>query len=116
MRGETSLAEKWHRILEEKGGKIADRAKTILLDEVSVKALEQPLRYVSKIWRDPLVPSLVVLSCEAVGARPNEATDQASITISLLNLSCKLWDDIIDRTEYVGFVPTLPGKFGTTFP
>lgn len=112
MPGKTSFTKKCHRILEEEGGKIADRAKAILLDEVSVKALEQPLQYVSKTWRDPLVPSFIILSCEAVGGRPDEATHQASIAISLMNLSFKLWDDLIDKAKHTGFVPTVPRRFG----
>ncbi|MDH5794927.1 MAG: polyprenyl synthetase family protein, partial [Candidatus Bathyarchaeota archaeon] len=66
----------------------------------------------SRIWRDPLVPTLVVLSCEAVGGEPIEEAYQASTAISLLNLSFRLWDDVIDRSKYMGFIPTVPGKFG----
>lgn len=108
----SSLEEQCYRILEEKGGKIADRAKMILLDEISSEGLQHPLQYVSQVWRDPLVPSFIILSCEAVGGRPAKAAHEASMAISLLNLSCKLWDDIIDRTRYIGFVPTVLGKFG----
>jgi len=112
MPSESSLNEKCHRILEEKGGRIADKAKAILLEDVSFEGLEPAFQYVSRIWRDPLVPALVVLSCEAVGGEPSEEACQASTAISLLNLSFRLWDDVIDRSRYLGFVPTVPGKFG----
>jgi len=112
MPSESTPNEKCHRILEQKGGKIADKAKTILLDEISVEGLQQPLQYVSEIWRDPLAPAFIVLSCKAVGGRPSEATHQASIAMSLMNLSLKLWDDIVDKTRHIGFVPTLLGKSG----
>jgi len=112
MPSESSLSEKCHRILEEKGGTVADKAKAILLEDVSFEGLEPAFRYVSQVWRDPLVPALVVLSCEAVGGEPNEDACQASTAISLLNLSFRLWDDVIDRSRFMGFVPTVLGKFG----
>ena len=112
MPSESTPNEKCHRILEQKGGKIADKAKAILLEEVSSKGLEHAFQYVSQVWRDPLVPALVVLSCEAVGGEPSEDEGQAATAISLLNLSFRLWDDVIDRSRFMGFVPTVLGKFG----
>jgi len=32
--------------------------------------------------------------------------------MTLMNLSFGLWDDLVDRTRYKGFVPTVLGKFG----
>ena len=112
MPSESTPNEKCHRILEQKGGKIADKAKAILLEEVSSKGLEHAFQYVSQVWCDPLVPALVVLSCEAVGGEPSEDECQAATAISLLNLSFRLWDDVIDRSRFMGFVPTVLGKFG----
>lgn len=108
----SSLEERCYRILEEKGGKIADRARAILLNEKSLEGLQQPLRYASGKWRDPLTPSLVVLSCEAVGGKPDEATYQAALAMTLMSLSFNLWDDIVDKTMYKLFIPTVLGKFG----
>jgi geranylgeranyl pyrophosphate synthase len=107
------LEEQCYQILEEKGGKIADEARTILLREMFLKGLRQPLRYVSNKWRDHLAPSLVVLSSEAVGGKPDEHVGPAALALSLMNLSFRLWDDVIDKTEYRRFVPTVFGKFGT---
>ena len=108
----SSLEEQCYRILERKGGRIADRARTILLEERSLDGLRNPLQYISEVWRDLLTPSLVILSCEALGEKPGEATHQASLAISLMNLTFRLWDDIVDKTRYTRFVPTVPGKFG----
>ena len=107
-----SLEERCYEILEEKGGKIADKARTILLEEESLMKLQCPLEYISENWRDPATPFLVIASCEAVGGRPDDATCQAALAMTLMNLSFNLWDDLVDRTMYKGFVPTVLGKFG----
>jgi geranylgeranyl pyrophosphate synthase len=101
------LEEQCYQILEEKGGKIADEARTILLREIFLKGLRQPLRYVSDKWRDHLAPSLVVLSSEVIGGKSDEHLGQAALALSLMNLSFRLWDDVIDKTEYRRFVPTV---------
>ena len=108
----SSLEEHCYRILEEKGGQIADEARTILLRDKSLTVLQHPLRYISRNWRDPFTPSMVTLSCEAVGGKPSDATYQAALAMALMNLSFCLWDDIVDKTVYKGFVPTVLGKFG----
>jgi len=107
-----SLEERCYGILEEKGGEIADKARTILLEEESLISLQRPLKYISEIWRDPFAPSMVILSCEAVGGKPDEATYQAALAMALMNLSFRLWDDIMDKTTCRGFVPTVRGDFG----
>ena len=108
----SSLEERCYRILEEKGGQVADEARTILLKEESLKALQHPLQHISKNWRDPFTPSMVTLSCEAVGGKTGDATHQAALAMALMNLSFCLWDDIVDKTLCKGFVPTVLGKFG----
>ena len=108
----TCLKERCCRILEEKGGSIADNTRKALLDEIAVDGLQDPLHHISEIWRDPLVPCLIVISSEVVGGTPDETVWQVSKAISLVNLTLRLWDDIVDKTLYVGFVPTLQGKFG----
>jgi len=108
----SSLEEHFHRIFEGKGGKIADEARTILLKEKSLMGLRHPLTYTSENWRDIFTPSLVILSCEAVGGRPDDDTRHAALAMTLMNLSFNLWDDIVDKSMYKGFIPTVLGKFG----
>jgi len=108
----SGLEQHCYKILEEKGGKIADEARTILLKERSLKGLQHPLKYISENWRDPATPSLIILSCEAVGGKPDKTTHQAALAMTLMNLSFNLWDDLVDKTMYKGFVPTVLGKFG----
>jgi geranylgeranyl pyrophosphate synthase len=108
----SNLEEQCYRILEEKGGQIADRARTILLKEKSLEGLQKPLIHISENWRDPATPSLVILSCEAVGGEPNETTYQAALSMTLMSLSFTVWDDLVDKTIHKGFIPTVVGRFG----
>jgi len=106
-----NLKERCHRILEDNGAIVADRARRILLEDVALKDLRPPLEFVSKNWRDPLTPSMMALSCEAVGGR-SDVTYEAALAMSLINLSFYIWDDIIDKAPFKSFKPTLFGKFG----
>src|SRR4030067_2145343 len=111
MSAKYNLKERCHRILEDNGGIVADRARTILLEDPALKDLRPPLEFISKNWRDPLTPSLMAISCEAVGGR-SDATYEAALAMSLMNLSFYIWDDIIDKAPFKLFKPTLLGKFG----
>ena len=111
MSAKYNLKERCHRILEDNGGIVADRARTILIEDPALKDLRPPLEFISKNWRDPLTPSLMAISCEAVGGR-SDATYEAALAMSLMNLSFYIWDDIIDKAPFKLFKPTLFGKFG----
>jgi geranylgeranyl diphosphate synthase type I len=111
MHDKYSLRERCNKILENNGGKIADRARTILLEDPALKDLRPPLEFIAKNWRDPLTPALMRLSCEAVGGRPEE-TCEAALAMSLMSLSLYIWDDMIDKAPLKLFKPTLFGKFG----
>ncbi len=98
------------KILEDNGAKIADKAKTILLEDPALQELIEPLEFISKNWRD-ITPALMSLSCEAVGGKPEETHD-AALAMCLMNLSFTIWDDIVDNAKSKTFKPTLFGKFG----
>lgn len=105
------IGKQCNKILEDNGGKVADRARTILLEDPALKNLRAPLEFVSKNWHDPLIPALMSLSCEAVGGHP-EKTHKVALAMSLINLSFRIWDDVIDKAQLKLFKPTLYGKFG----
>jgi geranylgeranyl pyrophosphate synthase len=112
IKGSDSATQKCHQILEENGGKIAEKSRSILLSDSKLKELKEPLEFISKNWRDPLTPSLLALSCKAVGGIPRN-THNSALAISLINLSFFLWDDIIDHSSAKIFKPTLSGKYGS---
>jgi geranylgeranyl pyrophosphate synthase len=105
-----NVEERCRKILEDNGGFIADKARTILLEDPALKDLRHPLEFISKNWRD-LTPALMSLSCEAVGGRPEETYDSA-LAMCLMHLSFYVWDDIMDNARSKSFKPTLFGKFG----
>ena len=111
MCGKYNVKERCNRILEDNGGIVADRASRILLEDAALKDLRPPLEFISKNWRDPLTPSLIALSCEAVGGR-SDVTYEAALAMSLMTLSFNIWDDIVDKAVFKVFRPTLFGKFG----
>jgi geranylgeranyl pyrophosphate synthase len=107
-----SASKKCHRILEENGGVIAEKSRTIMLNDPTLNELKEPLEFISKNWRDPLTPSLLALSCETVNGIAKDTNDVA-LAMSLMNLSFFIWDDIIDHSSGKLFKPTLSGKFGS---
>lgn len=107
-----STAEICFEILEKNGGKIAEKSRKIMLTDHKLKTLKDPFQFIATNWRDSLTPSLLALSCEAVGEDPRKTNDLA-LAMSLINLTFFIWDDIIDRSYSKTFKPTLAGKYGT---
>ena len=110
MDGTPSLETRCRKILEDNGGIIAEKARAIFLKDSALKDLIPPFEFISKNWRDPLTPAMMRLSCEAVGGKPEE-TYIPALAMSLINLSFRLWDDMIDKTSIRSFKPTFYGKF-----
>jgi geranylgeranyl pyrophosphate synthase len=103
---------KCNKILEDYGEEIAKKSRSIMLDDSTLAELKDPLEFISKTWKDPLTPTLMVLSCKAVGGQPKK-TNNVAIALSLINLSFFLWDDIIDQSSSKIFQSTLSGKYGS---
>ena len=106
-----NVTERCNRILEDNGGMVADKARTILLEDPALKDLQLPLQFISKNWRNTLTPAMIYLSCKAVRGRPEETYD-AALAMSLISLSLYVWDDMIDKARLKLFKPTLFEKFG----
>ena len=111
MKTESGLKERCQKILEENGGRVADRASRILLEDHILKDLRLPLEFISKNWREPLSPSMMSLACEAVSGSPDE-THESGLAMSLMHLCFYVWDDMVDKANFKSFKPTLFGKFG----
>jgi geranylgeranyl pyrophosphate synthase len=111
MQDTSTIEKRCREILETNGGKVADKARTILLEDPALKDLRPPLEFISENWRNSLTPAMMRLSCEAVGGRPEE-TYEAALAMSLMSLCLYIWDDMIDKAPLKLFKPTLFGKFG----
>jgi len=110
---QNSAIHECFKLLEKHGGSIAEKSNSIMVNDSTLKDLKKPFEFISRNWRDPLTPSLIALSCEAVGGNPKDTYDTA-LGISLINLSFFLWDDIIDQSYSKIFKPTLSGKYGSS--
>ncbi|MCW4026713.1 MAG: polyprenyl synthetase family protein [Candidatus Bathyarchaeota archaeon] len=111
MENATDLEKRFWTILNCKGSKIHEESKRILLEDIRSEDLRETMEYASKRYRDLLRPTLMVLSCEAVGGKA-ETVDPVAEAMSLLGMSLYIFDDVVDGTEYRCFVPTTMGKFG----
>lgn len=98
-------------IIEAQGGLIADRSIELLLHDPELTALKPFTEFTAKNWRDCFSPTLMSLGCQFVGGTQKDTEDLA-ISISLMNLSFRIWDDIIDETMCRTLRPTFVGKFG----
>ena len=111
MENTTDLEKRFWTILNCKGSKIHEESKRILLEDIRSDDLRETMEYASKRYRDLLRPTLMVLSCEAVGGKA-ETVDPVAKAMTLVGMSLYIFDDIVDGTEYRCFVPTTMGKFG----
>jgi Geranylgeranyl pyrophosphate synthase len=98
-------------IMETHGGLVADRAIELLLNDPQLTAIKPFTEFIAKNWRDCFSPTLISLGCQFVGGNPKD-TEEIAASISLMNLSFRLWDDIIDETMARTLKPTFVGKFG----
>lgn len=108
---EIDLEQRVAKILEVKGLTVLNEARKVMVEDVKNESLRAALQYLAERWNDTLRPSLMALSCEAVGGKP-EATKSAATAMTLLCSSMNIYDHIMDRTKFKRFTPTLPGKFG----
>jgi geranylgeranyl pyrophosphate synthase len=106
-----SAQEQFQEILETHGGATANISIQRLLKDPQLMNLQPFTEFVSKSWRDPFIPAMMSLGCQAVNGNP-KATEEIAAAMSLMNLSFRLWDDVIDDTPKVAFRETFVGKFG----
>ncbi len=55
-----SATQKCQRILEENGGLIAEKSRSIMLTDPELTELKEPFEFISTNWRDPLTPKFTV--------------------------------------------------------
>jgi geranylgeranyl pyrophosphate synthase len=103
--------EQFQEILETNGGKTANKSIDYLLEDPKLTTLKCFTEFIAKNWRDCFIPTLISLGCQFVGGNPKE-TEEVAVSLSLMNLSFRIWDDIIDETFCRTLRPTFAGKFG----
>src|SRR5665647_398735 len=110
-----SESKLWHRVnvlLSTYGKEALQFSKNYVLQEkIEYKPLNESLRYFFENWFDVIHPTLISLSCEAVGGSKNE-TVKIGASIVLLAGAADIHDDIIDNSIMKDSNPTVFGKFG----
>jgi geranylgeranyl pyrophosphate synthase len=113
MTKEDKLMQKVIDLFQERGLAAVEASKQYALkDNIAYQPLESALQFfMEEIWFDFLHPSLIALSCEAVGGE-TEKTLNIGAAIVLLAGGADIHDDIIDESVAKGSTPTVFGKFG----
>ena len=109
---EEKLWDKVNILLSEYGQEALQFSKNYVLQEkIEYEPLCEALRYFFESWFDVLHPTLISLSCEAVGGNRNE-TVKMGAAIVLLTGAADIHDDIMDQSLTKESNPTVFGKFG----
>lgn len=99
-------------VLRERSGKSIKLAKNELLTiNIESQKGRQALNHYAANWDDIVHPGILSLSCEAVGGRPNDAT-QMQVILLLLTAAIDVLDDIIDQTSVKNGRFTVFGAYG----
>jgi len=101
------------KIFEKLGTKPLEQArKAILVEKLQSHKAQQALTYfMTEYWLDTARPSLMALTCKAVGGDP-ELTQPISIPMILISGAIDIHDDIIDLSRTKDGRPTVYGKYG----
>jgi geranylgeranyl pyrophosphate synthase len=101
------------KIFKKRGSKALEMARNEILEEkFESKQVQDALTYfMIQYWHDLARPTLLSLSCEAVGGNP-ELTIPIAIPMILISGAIDIHDDIIDQSKTKDGRPTVYGKFG----
>jgi geranylgeranyl diphosphate synthase, type I len=109
---EEKLWDKVNILLSDYGLEALRLSKNYVLQEiVDFEPLNEALRYFFESWFDVLHPTLISLSCEAVGGNRNE-TLKFGAAVVLLAGAADIHDDIMDKSLTKESNLTVFGKFG----
>jgi geranylgeranyl diphosphate synthase type I len=101
------------KLFKKRGSKALEMARREMLQEkIQCKEAREALRYfMTKYWKDLARPTLLSVTCEAVGGDP-ELTTPVAVPMILISGAIDIHDDIIDRSKIKDGRPTVYGKYG----
>lgn len=109
------LVTQIRRLLRERGSKMYGLARSLMFENepnIQCEEVREALHYfLDEYWTDLARPTLMCLSCEAVGSNCQKIT---SITVPMMLIAggIDIHDDIIDKSKIKNDRPTVFGKFG----
>jgi geranylgeranyl pyrophosphate synthase len=109
---EEKLWDKVNCLLSQYGQEALQFSKNYVLQEkIEYEPLSEALRFFFESWFDVLHPTLIALSCEAVGGNKNQ-TVKLGAAVVLLAGAADIHDDIMDQSKSKESNLTVYGKFG----
>jgi heptaprenyl diphosphate synthase len=104
---------KIQEIFKKQGTRALEMArKAVLVEKLQSQKAQQALTYfMTEYWHDTARPSLMALTCKAVGGNP-ELTQPVAVPMILISGAIDIHDDIIDQSRRKDGRPTVYGKFG----
>ena len=113
MPSEEKLIEQIKTLYIKRSNKAIEQARNAVLQEqIKNEPLQEALHYfMEEMWYNAAHPSLISLSCEAVGGNPEETTN-ISAALVVLTGAADIHDDIIDQSITKDCKPTVFGKYG----
>jgi len=107
------LVGQTRKLLEEKGRESLEAAKKLVLEEnIECGEIREALQYFMKqYWQDLTTPTLLSLSCEAVGGHSEDVRSTA-VPLIMISGAIDIHDDIVDRSKTKDGRATVVGKFG----
>jgi len=107
------LMMQMRKLLKERGMEaLEETRRTILTEEIESKKVKEALKYfITTYWHDLARPTLLSISCEAVGGNPVAAIPFA-VSLSLISGALDIHDDIIDQTKVKNDLQTVYGRYG----
>lgn len=106
------LVEQVTELLKERAHKALQLAKkSALREDLNFPPLKNAMHYFIEDWLHASHPTLLSLTCEAVGGDPN-ATTRTAAALVLIAGAADVHDDIIDQSTTKDARPTVFGKFG----
>jgi len=97
-------------LLQERSKKVLEGFRNTAISSVEFPKLLSILKDVIGYWNDVYRPTLVSLSCEAVGGNPS-TTEDAALAITLMAAGMGIHDDIIDKSKTKHLRTTIVGIY-----
>jgi geranylgeranyl diphosphate synthase type I len=100
-------------LFEQRGRRALEMTQQYILEEeTDSDEVKSAFNYfATKYWRDLARPTLLSLSCEAVGGNPND-TNPIAVSLSLISGGLDIHDDLIDLSKVKNGRTTVFGGFG----
>jgi geranylgeranyl diphosphate synthase, type I len=113
MSSDGNLMDQVNALMVERSTKPMEKARqAVLKEQLRDEQLQEAVRYfMEEIWCSASHPTLLSLTCEAVGGNPEDTVDIGA-AFAVLAGAADIHDDVIDQSRIKDSKPTVFSKFG----